>query len=64
MEMAIRAMCAMGDVSTAAALLPEQRSGTRAIMSGKQVVASFQVLVIKSSLEEGNFAFAKNSEHT
>ena len=59
MLIAIRAMCANGDLASASNLLAPQRSG-RVIMSGKQVMESFHVL-IRSSLELGDFAMARQS---
>jgi pentatricopeptide repeat protein len=59
MLIAIRAMCANGDLSSASNLLAPQRSG-RVAMSGKQVMESFHVL-IRSSLELGDYAMARQS---
>lgn len=59
MMIAVRAMCANRDFSSASKLLAPQRSG-RVTMSGKQVMESFHVL-IRSSLEFGDFAVAKQT---
>jgi hypothetical protein len=59
MLIAIRAMCANGDLKDATRALAPQQSG-RAEMSGRQVMEAFEIL-IRSSLELGDFDTAKHT---